>query len=91
MAQEGRFTKSSKHVPIYYHFFHKNVDSGYITLAYVPSKDNGADIVTNGLGGQPHTTVATLMRIGDCGNVDECRNMISISSITYLVDLFIIK
>ena len=36
----------TKHIDVRYHFIHDLVESGILTLEYVPTEDNHADIMT---------------------------------------------
>lgn len=76
IAREARLKEASKHILIYKHFIKEKVEHGDIALKCVPSTDNLADILTKGLGGQPHNKVAILMGIylatGGGGAEEEC-------------------
>ena len=42
--------KRSKHIDMYYYFIREKVDENQVTISYIPSKDNTADIFTKALG-----------------------------------------
>lgn len=58
MAKKARLTETSKHIWVYYHFIRNTVDEGVIRLAYEPAEKHLADLLTKGLGKDPHTNLA---------------------------------
>ena len=49
IANNGNFTKNSKHIEIHYHFVHENVRDGLINVCKIDSNENVADIFTKTL------------------------------------------
>ena len=46
MAEEARFSRNSRHIEIRYRFLHEHVRDNTLTIKYIPSADNIADILT---------------------------------------------
>lgn len=61
MGQEARLAEASKHISIWYHSIHENVQHGDIKIQYVPSEGSVADIMTKELDGPAHIKLAYLM------------------------------
>lgn len=51
---------------ISYHFVRELVESGQITLEYVPSEDNAADIMTKGLARDAHVKLSKILGVVKC-------------------------
>ncbi len=49
MAKNQQSKRRTKHIEIKYHFIRDLVESGRIKLAYCPSEDMVADVLTKGL------------------------------------------
>jgi hypothetical protein len=49
LAHNSEFHDCTKHVDIWYHFLHEKVKSGEITLQYLPTNSQPADLLTKGL------------------------------------------
>jgi len=54
IAKNPEFHDRTKHIDIRYHFLRHKVESGDITLDYVPTNDQPADILTKGLAREKH-------------------------------------
>jgi hypothetical protein len=50
LAKDNKFHARTKHIDLRYHFIREAVDDGKITMKYVPTADNVADIFTKALG-----------------------------------------
>ena len=55
MAQEGADNTRTKHIDIKYHYLKDLVKSNTINVTYDDTKDNLADLMTNGKPRVPHT------------------------------------
>ena len=49
LTKDSKFHARTKHIDIRYHFIREAVENGTITLKYVPSKENLADVFTKAL------------------------------------------
>jgi hypothetical protein len=49
LAKDARYHARTKHIDIRYHFIREQVEGGTITIQYVPSQENVADIFTKAL------------------------------------------
>jgi hypothetical protein len=49
LAKDNKFHAHTKHIDIHYHFFHEAIEDGKISVKYVPTDSNGADIFTKPL------------------------------------------
>jgi hypothetical protein len=49
IANDAKISDQSKHISVHYHAVREAVQSGKLTILYVPSADNLADICTKGL------------------------------------------
>ena len=49
IANNGNFTKNSKHIEIHYHFVHESVKEKLIKVIKIDSNENVADIFTKAL------------------------------------------
>jgi len=54
IAKNPEFHDRTKHIDIRYHFLRHKVESGDITLNYVPTNDQSADVLTKGLAREKH-------------------------------------
>ena len=54
MAKIPRFHERTKHISIRYHYVHFAIDNQLITLDYIPTADNPADILTQALSRDIH-------------------------------------
>jgi len=54
IAKNPEFHDRTKHINICYHFLRHKVESGDITLDYVPTNDQPADVLTKGLAREKH-------------------------------------
>ena len=50
LAKDNKFHSHTKHIDLRYYFVHEAVKKGKITLKYVPSQENVADIFTKVIG-----------------------------------------
>ena len=48
-AKNAQFSQRTKHIDIKHHFIRDHLDKGEIKLAYIPSEENIADILTKSL------------------------------------------
>ena len=55
-----------KHVDINYHFTRERVATGEVSVHYVPSTENIADIMTKGLSKGPFTKLRELIGVVKC-------------------------
>ena len=46
LAKDPQMHKRSKHIDVHYHFVREKVDEDKVTISYIPSKENIADIFT---------------------------------------------
>jgi hypothetical protein len=49
LAKDNKFHARTKHIDICYHFIRKAVEDGKISVKYIPTDDNMADIFTKPL------------------------------------------
>jgi hypothetical protein len=49
LAKDNKFHSRTKHIDLRYHFIREAVDEGKITMKYIPTTDNVADIFTKAL------------------------------------------
>jgi len=54
IAKNPEFHDRTKHIDIRYHFLRHKVESGDITLDYVPTNNQSADVLTKGLAREKH-------------------------------------
>ena len=54
IAKNPEFHNRTKHINIHYHFLRHKVESGDITLDYMPTNDQPADVLTKGLAREKH-------------------------------------
>ena len=50
LSKNPQMHKRSKHIDVHYHFVREKVDEKQVTISYIPSKNNIADIFTKALG-----------------------------------------
>lgn len=62
-------SKIAKHIDVRIHFIRDLVKAGIIDIAYVPSAENEADVLTKPIGPKPHASV--LERLGIIGTMEE--------------------
>ena len=49
LSKDNRFHAQTKHIDIQYHFVQEEVEDGKITLKYIPTDKNPADVITKPL------------------------------------------
>ena len=49
LSKDPRMHKRSKHIDVHYHFIREKIDEDKVTVSYVPSEENTADIFTKAL------------------------------------------
>jgi hypothetical protein len=49
LAKDNKFHSRTKHIDLHYHFVHEAVEKGKITVQYIPTSENVADIFTKAL------------------------------------------
>ena len=49
LAKDPRMHKRSKHIDVHYHFVREKIDEEKVTISYVPSEENIADMFTKSL------------------------------------------
>ncbi len=54
IAKNPEFHNRTKHIDIRYHFLRHKVESGELTLDYLPTNDQPADVLTKGLAREKH-------------------------------------
>ena len=59
LAKNNKFHSRTKHIDLRYHFMHEAMEEGKITLKYVPSQENIADIFTKSLAKVRFTELVT--------------------------------
>ena len=64
MAKVPRFHERTKHIRIRYHYVRSAIESNIITLDYIPTTANPADILTKALSRNLHES--HLLRLGLC-------------------------
>jgi hypothetical protein len=52
LAKNASATTRTKHIDIQYHFIREHIDNGNISIKFVRSEDNTADIMTKNLSGE---------------------------------------
>ena len=54
LAKNPQFHNRTKHIDIRHHFIREAIETGLVTLQYVQSEDNTADVLTKALSGPVH-------------------------------------
>ena len=49
LSKDPQMHKRSKHIDVHYHFVREKVDEDKVTISYIPSEENIADIFTKSL------------------------------------------
>ena len=65
ITHDATYHMQTKHIRIYYHFIHERVASNEVSLIYVTSKDNVADIMMKSIPPDNHTKLKELLGITD--------------------------
>ncbi len=63
LAHNPEFHDRTKHVDIWHHFLRKKVKDGKISLEYLPTNKQPADLLTKGLGHKKHKTFTKIIEL----------------------------
>lgn len=61
ISENPKFHSRVKHIDIRFHFLRDAVEKGDVSIQYVPSEDNPADVLTKPLGTTTHRRQITLL------------------------------
>lgn len=65
LAKDNKFHSRTKHIDLCYHFIHEAVEEGKITMKYIPTSDNIADIFTKPLPRPQFQKLVGLLGLGE--------------------------
>ena len=61
MANVPKLNPRTKHIAVKYHFFRENISKRRITVEWIPSNKQKADILTKGLGTSKFVAIRKLL------------------------------